>query len=368
MTTRRGFLRFLGAAGAGAALPSLSWADLGGPAFLAAARRPDGRFALYGVDAAGADLFAVDLPDRAHSTALHPRLAQGVVFARRPGLYAVVLDCATGRVLHRLAAPEGVIFCGHGAYSPDGRFLYTSEAEAETGVGLVGVWDAAERFERMGAAPSGGMGPHEILMLPDGMLAVANGALEPGPDGRPDPIALSEMAPNLAYLDPRRLEIVQTVELTGPYRRNSIRHLAVRPDGLLAFAMQWHGADTVAPALLGLHRRGEEAPTLVSAGGTAQAALKGYAGSVAFSGDGRLVAISSPIGGLVDAFEAESGAHAWRAARADVCGLAPAGRGFVANTGTGDWLMLDAGGPEPRAVVTAEAGRAWDNHMMALRV
>ncbi len=368
MTTRRGFLRFLGAASAGAMVPSLSWADLGGPAWLAAARRPGGGFALYGVDAAGADLFAVDLPDRAHSTALHPKLAQGVVFARRPGTFAVVLDCATGRVLHLLAAPEGSIFCGHGAYALDGRYLYTSEAETESGAGLVGIWDVAAQFNRIGAIPSGGMGPHEILMLPDGMLAVANGALEPGPDGRPDPIALSEMEPNLTYLDPVAREIVQTVALTGPYRRNSIRHLAARPDGLLAFAMQWHGADTVAPSLLGLHRRGEEAPTLVSADGAAQFALKGYAGSVAFSGDGRLVAISSPIGGLIDVFDAETSTHAWRAERADICGLAPSGKGFVANTGTGDWLMFDAGGPKPRAVVTTEVGRAWDNHMMALRV
>ncbi|MFQ8432456.1 DUF1513 domain-containing protein [Amaricoccus sp. W119] len=367
MTTRRGFLRYLGAAGAGAVVPTLAWADLGAPAWLAAARRPDGRFALYGVDAEGADLFSVDLPDRAHSSAIHPRLAQAVVFARRPGTYAVVLDCGTGRVLNELAAAEGRVFCGHGAYSPDGRLLYTSEAEAETGEGRIGIWDIAAGFRRAGEMPSGGMGPHEILMLPGGGLAVANGALENGPDGRPDPIALSEMAPNLAYLDPAAREITQVVELSGPFRRNSIRHLAVRPDGLLAFAMQWHGAETEAPALLGLHRRGEAAPKLVSAGAEAQFALKGYAGSVAFSGDGRRVAISSPIGGLIDAFEADTGAHAWRCRRADVCGLAPAAGGFVANTGTGDWLMLDRGGPEPRGIVTAEVGRSWDNHMMALR-
>lgn len=367
MTTRRGFLRILGAAGAGSVVPSLSWADLGAPAYLAAARRPDGAFALFGVDGLGEDMFSVELPDRAHSTALHPRLAQAVVFARRPGTYAIVFDCATGRTLRQLDAAAGSVFCGHGAYAPDGKTLYTSEAEIDSGEGLIGIWDVAAGFRRLGAMSSGGMGPHEILMLPDGMLAVANGALENGPNGRPDPIALQEMEPNLAYVDPGSREILQVVELSGPLRRNSIRHLSARPDGLLAFAMQWHGADTEAPALLGLHRRGEAAPKLVSADETAQFALKGYAGSVAFSGDGKLVAISSPIGGLVDVFDPETGAHAWRCLRPDVCGLAASGPGFVANTGGGDWLLLDQGGPDPRRAVTAEVGRAWDNHMMALR-
>ncbi|PZQ52480.1 MAG: DUF1513 domain-containing protein [Rhodovulum sulfidophilum] len=367
MTTRRGFLRILGAASAGAVVPSLSWADLGAPAYIAAARRPDGAFALFGVDAEGEDLFSVELPDRAHSTALHPKLARAVVFARRPGTYAIVFDCATGRSLRQLDAAAGSVFCGHGAFSPDGKLLYTSEAEIDTGEGLIGIWDVAAGFRRLGAMSSGGIGPHEILMLPDGMLAVANGALENGPDGRPDPIALQEMEPNLTYIDLATREIQQVVALSGPMRRNSIRHLAVRPDGLLAFAMQWHGADTEAPALLGLHRRGEAAPTLLTADGPAQFALKGYAGSVAFSGDGARVAISSPIGGLVDVFDAETGAHAWRCPRPDVCGLAPSGPGFVANTGAGDWLLLDRGGPEPRLTVTTEPGRAWDNHMMALR-
>lgn len=238
MSTRRGFLKLLGAAGAGAVVPTLSWADLGGPAYLAAAKRPGGDYALFGIDGEGQDVFSVPLPERAHSSALHPTLAQAVVFGRRPGTYAVVLDCATGVARRTLTPPDGVVFCGHGAYDPAGRMLYTSEADVDTGDGLVGIWDSGDGFRRLGAFSSGGIGPHEILMMPDGMLAVANGALENGPDGRPDPIALSEMEPNLAYLDPKAGDVVQVLELSGPLRRNSIRHLAARADGLLAFAMQ----------------------------------------------------------------------------------------------------------------------------------
>lgn len=366
MTSRRGFLKLLGAAGALA--PSLSWADVGGPTYLAAAKRAEGGFALFGVTAAGGDVFAVPLPDRAHAATVHPRLAQAVVFARRPGRYAMVIDCGTGAVLKALDAPDGLFFCGHGAYDATGERLYTTEADAETGAGRIGIWDATAGFRRVGVIDSGGDGPHECVLMPGGdRLAVGNGSLENGPDGRPDPIAVQEMRPNLSYIDLGSGKIAEVLELDAPLRRNSIRHLSVRSDGLLAFAMQWHGAETEAPPLLGLHLAGEGSARLLSADLPEQRGLKGYAGSVTFSGDGGRIAISSPIGGLMDVFEAESGAHAWRNARADLCGLAPHGAGFAANTGQGDWLILDGAAKDPAQVSASNPGRAWDNHMVALR-
>ena len=177
----------------------------------------------------------------------------------------------------------------------------SSEAETETGAGRIGIWDASDGLRRIGMLDSGGTGPHECILLPGGRLAVANGAIENGADGKPDPLDLAEMQPNLTYIDLAAGTILQRLHLDGALRQNSIRHLAVRPDGLLAFAMQWHGDPTAKPALLGLHREGEAAPRLLAAPDALQAAMQGYAGSIAFSGDGQQVAISSPLGGLIDA-------------------------------------------------------------------
>lgn len=366
MTSRRGFLKLLGAAGA-LAVPDLSWADIGNPAYLAAARRASGDFALFGVGPAGQDIFTLPLPARAHAPTLHPRLAQAVIFGRRPGRYAMVLNCGTGQLLAELDPPEGLFFCGHGTYDAEGARLYTTEAEAETGEGRIGVWDTTAQFRRVATLASGGRGPHEIILMPgNARIAIGNGSLENGPDGRPDPFEVSEMRPNLAYLDLASGEIAEVLELDADLRRNSIRHLAARPDGLLAFAMQWHGADTEHPPLLGLHRAGDPRADLLTAGPAAQPALKGYAGSVAFSGDGAHVAISSPIGGLLDVFDAATGSHAGRSDRADLCGLAPHGAGFAANTGQGDWLIFDGPTATPTVYPATETGRAWDNHMVAL--
>ena len=94
MATRRGFLAALLAA---TAAPRIGWAAAGSPAFLACAAEPDGAHALFGLTEAGEDLFRVPLPARGHAGAGHPTLPMAVVFARRPGAYALAIDCATGR-------------------------------------------------------------------------------------------------------------------------------------------------------------------------------------------------------------------------------------------------------------------------------
>ena len=125
MPSRRGFLAGLAAA---TLAPQPSWADAGSPAYLAAARGEDGSFVLYGLDGSGHRVFAVPLPSRGHAAAAHPSRPEAVAFARRPGTFALVIDCRSGgRLIARLAAPKGRHFFGHGAFSSDGTLLYTSE-------------------------------------------------------------------------------------------------------------------------------------------------------------------------------------------------------------------------------------------------
>jgi len=355
MTTRRHFLAALLAAGAA---PTLTWADAGGPAFLACAKEPDGGFALFGVSAAGADTFRIPLPARGHAGAGHPVRPEAVAFARRPGTYALVIDCVAGRVLHRLEPPEGRQFNGHGMFLDGGRWLLTSEQMAETSEGRLGLWDVGAGYRRAGEMASGGIGPHEILPMPDGAtIAVANGGIATAPDDRTK-LNIATMRPNLAYVstDGTLLERVETGE---GLRRNSIRHLAVRGDGLLAFAMQWEGAG-VAPPLLGLHRRGA-AWRPAEAPGPEAAAMQGYAGSVAWNGAGTEVAITSPRGGRVHRFDPE-GRFLGAVRRADVCGVAPREAGFLLTDGLGGVLSLDGA----RAAPLGLRGRAWDNHVVTL--
>ena len=356
MTTRRGFLASLPAAGTA---PRLGWAAVGSPDFLAAAKDPGGRFALYGLSATGATTFRVALPARGHAGAAHPTRAEAVAFARRPGDFALVVDCATGDVLHRLTPPAGHHLNGHGVFAEGGALLLTSEQVAETSDGRIGLWDVTAGYARLGAFATGGLGPHEIRLMPEGdTLVVANGGIATDPADR-SKRNLDTMRPSLAYLSldgDRKDEVSLPAEL----HRNSIRHLAVRADGLVGFAMQWQGASGAATPLLGLHRMGET-PGLAPAPLADEVAMQGYAGSVAFSGDGSELAITSPRGGRLHRF-APDGAFIGAVTRADICGLAPLDTGYLASDGLGGVIAL---GPD-RARALARQDVAWDNHIVTL--
>ena len=354
MLKRRTFLTSLLAA---TAAPRVTWADAGNPAYLAAAKKPDGSYGLYGLDARGQVRFGMPLPTRGHAAAAHPTRPLAVAFARRPGTYAIVLDCISGDVINRLEAPEGRHFYGHGAFSLDGTMLFTTENDLETGAGVIGVWDD---FQRVGEFPSNGIGPHEILRLPmSDTLVVANGGILTHPDTGRAKLNLDSMRPNLSYLTPEG-QVVAQIEF--PEHQNSIRHLTVRPDGLVGMAMQWQGHLAQAPALLALHSLGEP-PVALIAPPEKHRWLKGYAGSIAFSANGESVAITSPHGGVAQVFNAESGGFSAQIKRPDICGLAAGLDGFIATDGLGGVAQIMAGQDTP---LSESADISWDNHLIKI--
>lgn len=359
MPSRRGFLSGLMAA---SIAPVPSWAEAGAPEFLAAGRGLDGAYALCGLTNEGHIAFQIPLPERGHAAAAHPSRPEAVAFARRPGTFALVIDCRSGAILAQLDAPAERHFYGHGAFSSDGRYLYTTENAFEEGQGRIGIWDATRGYRRLGEVWSGGVGPHEILRVPGAeTLVVANGGIDTHPDSGRVKLNLPDMDPNLTYLGADGA-IVETHRLAADWHMNSIRHLAVRGDGLVAAAMQWQGTEADVPPLLMTHRMGASPVTHTFAPGDHRR-MQGYAGSVAFSGDGRQVAISSPRGGVVQVFDAATGAPVTMIAAEDVCGLARSARGIFVTAGTGRVWRLEPG--EPLAGLSHH-GLAWDNHAVAI--
>ncbi len=355
MATRRGFLA--GALAAGV-MPLRGWASVGEPKYLSAARRPEDGYVLVGLRSDGTLAFSVDLPARGHAAAAHPERAEAVAFARRPGTYAVVLDCADGSVLARMEAPEGRHFYGHGAFSADGARLYTTENDYERAAGVIGVWDAANGYARLGEFASGGVGPHEMLRLPgQDRFAVANGGIATHPESGREKLNLDRMRPNLTYVDGDG-SVAQRVQIADDWHLNSIRHLAVDLSGQVAFAMQWQGDVWDAPALLGLHRLGEDV-RFCEAPEAEHLAMKGYAGSVSYCGSGAWVAISSPRGGFVQRFNTASGVYLGAVGAADVCGISGAGMGMIATTGAGHVVGI-------QETIEAHHQLAFDNHLVAI--
>lgn len=280
-----------------------SWAMAGAPAYLTAASKSGNTTCLVGLTEEGDVVFELPIPSRGHAAAAHPFRAEAVAFARRPGRFAVVLDCATGTEIARLDSPEGRHFYGHGAFTADGSLLLTTENAYDVPDGRLGVWDAEDGYKRIGELPSGGIGPHEMIRLADGSFAVANGGMQTHPDFERSVLNIPTMRPNLTYLDAAGA-IVDQVTPPEDMRLNSIRHIAADATGRVVIALQWQGNPLTAVPLMASHRRGEE---LAFFDHPETVRLKQYAGSIAISSDGAEIAMTGPKGGHVLFFDGATG-------------------------------------------------------------
>ncbi|TNJ41850.1 DUF1513 domain-containing protein [Phaeobacter sp. B1627] len=356
MQSRRGFLAGLMATGMA---PKATWADAGAPAFLAAGKDELGLFVIAGLSATGEVLFRHTLPDRGHAASAHPTRPEAVAFARRPGRFADVIDCRSGAQLARLEPPAGHHFYGHGVFSPDASVLFTTENAFETADGMIGVWDAGT-YARIGQFPSGAIGPHEVLLRQDAPgLVIANGGIETHPDSGRAKLNIPFMRPSLSYLTLDG-QIEEIMELPAELHKNSIRHIAVRSDGTVGFAMQWQGDPGDEVPIVGLHRPGDT-PRLMAEGDPRRRNLNGYGGSIAFSGDETQIAVTSPRGGVVQIMACATGHLVAEHHLPDVCGLARTATGLLASTGTGAIVHF---GPGMAHLATAPL--AWDNHLIPL--
>ena len=338
-------------------------------------------------DQSGRILHDVPLPGRGHGLTVQPTTGRVVVFARRPGDWALVLNPATGAVLRRLAASDGRHFYGHGAFSPDGTRLYTSENRFEDGAGVIGVWDVTTGWRRVREWPSHGVGPHEIAVLERGQLstlAVANGGVRTHPDtGRaklnldtmrsrsshPDTgrakLNLDTMHSSLTVLDAANGRLMHSASFGARLHRLSIRHLDVCRDNRVVVAMQHQGSRQDRVPLVAYERDSRLLPLYAPDELTRR--MRQYAGSVTFDASGRYVAVSHPHEGIVSLWATRPAGLIAFAELADTCGIAchaDAGA-FIATGAGGRVARIDARTGELTVLARSEGSR-WDNHLLAL--
>lgn len=359
--------------GAFASAPLLSLTSIvahasGGPGSLyISARKKGGTHFVTGMASDGRIVFDLPLPARGHSSAIHPARPEVVHFARRPGTFARVIDTAAGQVAAEIEARPDRHFYGHGAFSPDGALLYATENDFERTAGVIGIYAVDEGYRRIGEMPSHGIGPHDLRILPDGeTMVVANGGIATRPDLPRMKLNIPTMQPSLVYLDLRDGALLEEVRLPPALHHLSIRHLDVSPDGTVALAMQDEGPKGEVRPLVGTHRRGADI-MLFQEDAEAIGAMRQYCGSIAFDGSHRVLAASSPRGGVITLWDAASGRHLHSLAIADGCGVAPAidAKTFIATSGAGGVFELSLSGPP--LLLDGESGAApshWDNHVV----
>ncbi|CAB3888717.1 DUF1513 domain-containing protein [Achromobacter piechaudii] len=335
-----------------------------GGALYLSARKRGGRDEAVLLDEAGHDRLVVPMPARGHSFAIDAAHERAVVFGRQPGFFAVAFSLREGGERHALPVPDERHFFGHGAFVDGGRLLAATESDFEAGRGVLGLYDASPggAWRRVGEFDSGGIGPHEVLLMPDGKtLCVANGGILTHPDYGKLELNLDTMRPSLAYIDAASGQLLEKVELVPALHRLSIRHLAVAADGCVWFGCQYMGPAADRPALVGRHRRGAPLELFEGPAETLRN-MRNYVGSVTVDAAGAVIATSSPVGGQVMYWDAGNGRCLGTTQLPDGCGVAPASReGFLISSGLGAMLRAAPAGAET-PVLPPSREISWDNH------
>jgi hypothetical protein len=333
----------------------------GEPAFVAAAKGTAGYEAAI-LDADGRILFTGALDDRGHDCAVAPDGGTVVLFERRPGRFAVVLDLNARRRTGAFEPPADRTFAGHGFFSPDGRLLYATEEDFAAERGVIGVYDVAAGWRRVGELPTHGMGVHEALLLPDGRtIAVANGGILTDPAFPRLKLNLPTMDPSFTLVDAQTGDLVGGARPPASLHQLSIRHLAAVGGREVWFGGQYEGPEADMVPLVGVFSA--DRLTLVEADESVTRGLAQYVGSVASSADGARVVVTSPPGGTVVTFDVASHRVLEAVQLADAGGVAPSGDGFLVTAGDG--TVLRAGGHAAGA--RHRERLAWDNHVRAIR-
>jgi hypothetical protein len=362
---RRDFLLFTGGLLLAANPLTRAFAHQAGSRLVSCRTDADGVHHLTAVGIDGSLHFDVVLPGRGHGICVRPDGSQAVVFARRPDDFLWVVDVDSGRVLQQKTSQPGRHYFGHGVFDPAGRLLYVTENAYDEGHGVVGIYDAADGYRRLGEIPSHGVGPHELKLLADGRtLVIANGGIHTHPDSERSKLNLDDMDPSLAYVDTASGLLLGQYRPPAQWHQLSIRHLDVTPDDKVCIAMQYEGPVNQHPPLIAVHQ-GEASLRLLSAPDEVQQRMRNYCGSVACDLGGEVFAVSSPRGNLITLWSAADGRLLDAIAYADGCGLARtdgSGR-FYASNGQGDLMQL--GRAAAGAPGHAWNGWRWDNHLVA---
>lgn len=362
---------FLGGLAAAVALPGGVARAMGRDnelLYLTTAGTSGGGFEAVFLDRHGEPVCSACLPGRGHGSAWCPQRGHAVVFARRPGNFALVMDPACGKAHATIIAPEGRHFYGHGVFSPDGRLLYTTENDLGRDRGVIGVWDVSAGYARVTEFDSGGIGPHDLALARDGRtLVIANGGILTRPDTGRTKLNIADMDPSLVLLDLATGGIDRQLRLAREFHQLSIRHIAINAAGRIGVALQYEGPrDDLMPLVLlsaGDRLDAFTAPEDITR------RMKNYCGDVAMDAEGATMAISAPRGGLVTFWSVADGRYLGETPMADGCGVAPAGgRGrYLLSGGTGDRELFDLKSGEARALAPTP-GRRWDNHILPVTV
>ena len=359
---RRTFLSLGGALLASSALAgwTIGRGDAG-PLLLSARDDAQGGHYAVGYRLNGQRVFSCPVAERCHDVVPHPFLPLALFVGRRPSRESYLLDTRDGRLLQTLYSSSDRHFQGHAVFHRDGEYLYSTENDtAEPGRGVIGVYRLEQNLlQHAGELSSHGVGPHQLLWMPDGeTLVIANGGIRTEAESRVE-MNLDAMDASLVLLS-RDGSLLSRERLAE--RQNSVRHLAVAADGTVVSGQQYMGDVHEQAALLAIKRPGQ-AFRPFARGEAQRQAMNQDTASVAIHDELRLLALTAPRGNRFFIWNLDSETLLLDVPLADCAGVAATAEGFVVSSGQGRCRLYDCRSPSVRARPLELPAGLWDNHL-----
>lgn len=333
----------------------------GQPLLLSARDGGDGRHYAVGYRLDGERAFATAVTERCHDVVPHPSLPLALFVGRRPSTESYLIDTRDGRLLHTLVSPQGRHFNGHAVFHKEGEWLYATENDTtEPGRGVLGTYRLnGEHLERTGEHSTHGVGPHQLLWMPDGeTLVVANGGIRTEAESRVD-MNLDAMQASLVLMQ-RDGSLISQERLAD--QQNSIRHLAVARDGTVVSGQQYMGDMHDKVPLLAIKRPGQPYQPF-PLGEAQRVAMNQYTASVAIHDDLRLLAMTAPRGNRFFIWDLDSAAVRLDVPLPDCAGVGAVHDGFVVTSGQGRCRLYDCRSERINASALELPAGLWDNHL-----
>ena len=318
----------------------------------------DGEHYVAAITDAGELVTQIKLPARAHEClALPDKPGRALVIARRPGDFLLEVDFITGQIVNQVSSEPGYHFYGHGCLLPGGEYICTSENNYDRGAGRL-VLRERSSLKVVEALDSGGIGPHQIKVMPDETtLVIANGGILTHPEQPRKKLNLDSMRPNLAYMSLTDGQILDRFELAN--HRLSIRHLDVCEKGKVVAGLQYQGPKTDINPLLISHQ-GESQLSPFKGDEDTWLAMAQYVASLCIDSSSDLVAASCPKANLVTLWQLSTGKFLARHKIRDGAGLTLSERGVWVSNGKGG--MFEVNGKHKTSKFQHPTLR-WDNHL-----
>jgi len=295
-------------------------------------------------------LHSIEAPTRAHGLACTPD-GQVIAVSRRPGDW--IVRWQPGGEAHWTWAGDERRFSGHLQCAPDGKSVFTTEIDQDSGDGVLVQRDAIT-LEETAAWPTGGHDPHDLEWLDARQVLVANGGIETLPETGRVKRNLEAMDASLVLVD------TTTGKHTGIWRlpdpRLSIRHLANHRSGRIGVALQAEHDDAARRSQAPLFATFDPAAgTLVASSSVSTA--NGYSGDITATDAGWI--LSCPKDDCV--FSVDENAKVTRHAIPQGCALVTSADGTGAwALGDSSWLAL----PSPGSAQPTHAVLHFDNHAL----